>query len=87
MSPHVELCPLPALISGEVMEVLLMWRCLGESLGVWYHFPFGGMVRPAKECPNKGVPSKRMSCMEKTGKRDIASGGVRPLDGPGTDKS
>ena len=50
------------------------------------HLPFGGIVRPAKECPNKVVQSKGMSGMEKTGKGDVAGGRVRSPDGPGTGK-
>ena len=76
---HVELCSLLTLTSEEVMQVLLMWEWLVESLGVWSHSPFGGMVTPAKGCPNKGVPSEVMLSMEKTDKGDIIDGG----DGPG----
>ena len=85
-SPCVELCSLPTSTSEEVMQVLLMWRWSAESLGEWSHFPYGGMARPAKGCPNKGVPAKRMSGQEDTGGGDIASGGVGTPDGPGTGK-
>ena len=76
-SPHVELCSLPPLDFWEVMWILLMCRQLGKSLGEWFHFPFGEMVKPAKECPNKGAPSRGMLGMEKTGKWGVTSGGVR----------
>ena len=55
-------------------------------MGEWYCFPFGGMARPAKGHPNKGVTSRGMSGKEDTGGGDITSGGVRTQDGPGTGK-
>ena len=42
---------------------------------IWSCFLCRGMVRAAKEHPNKEVPSKGMSCMEKTGRGDIVTGG------------
>ena len=85
-SPCVELCSLLTSTSEEVMQVLLMWRQLGESLGEWSCFPFGGMARPAKGHPNKGVPAKGMSGKEDTGGGVVASRGVRTPHGPGTSK-
>ena len=66
-SSSVELCSLLTSTSGQLIQVLLMWRQLGESLGEWSCFPFGGMARPAKGHPNKGVPARGMSGKEDTG--------------------
>ena len=41
------------------------------GLGEWSHFPFGGMVRPAKEHPNMGILSKGMFGMGKTVERTL----------------
>ena len=83
-SPCVELCSVLISTSGEVMQLLLMWRWLGESLGEWSYFPFGGMARPGKWHPNKEVPGLGMSDKEDTGGGDITGGRVRTPDGSGT---
>ena len=42
------------------------------------------MAQPAKGCLNKGVLAKGMSGEKDTSRGDIASGGGRTPDGPGT---
>ena len=74
--PCVELCSLLTSTSGEVTQALLVWE--------WSHFPFGGMARYAKGHPTNGVPARGMSGKEDTGWRELANGGVRTPDGPGT---
>ena len=82
--PCVKLCSLPISTSGEVMQVLSVWRQLGESLGEWSCFPFEGIARSANGHPSKGVPARRMSGKEDTGRGEVPGGEVVSPDWPGT---